>query len=150
MSERAENIFRADAVVAKTFVLVDKDDEERAKLTTTTDGEVGVNFYDSRGNARIVFAVSNEGNAIITLADNDQKERIRISSGVNGNAITIFDREQRTRLLLQLDPDADGAEIHMVDEAGNPQIILTQIGQDRDDPSPLIAVKDLSGRFREV
>lgn len=150
MPEYAENIIRADAVVAQNFVLVDKDDEERAKLTTTTDGEVGMNFYDAQGNARIILAVYNEGNAIITLADNDQKERIRISSGVNGNAITIFDREQRTRLLLQLDPEADGAEIHMVDETGNPQIILTQVGRDRDNPSPLIAVKDPSGPFREV
>lgn len=150
MSERAENIIRADAVVAQNFVLVDQDDEERAKLTTTTDGEVVMNFYDAQGNPRIVFAAYNEGNAMVSLVDNGQKERVRISSGVNGNAITIFDREQRTRLLLQLDSEADGAEIHMVDETGNPQIILTQIGRDQDNPSPLIVVKDPSGRFREV
>ncbi len=150
MSERAENIVRADAVVAQNFELVDKDGDTRAKLTTTTDKEVGFNMYDAQGNARIIFAAYNEGNAMITLADNDQQERIRISSGVNGTAITIFDREQRTRLLLQLDPEADGAEIHMVDETGNPQIILTQVGQDQDNPSPLIVVKDPDGRFREV
>lgn len=150
MSEQAKDVIRADAVVAQNFELVDKDGDTRAKITTTTDKDVGVNFYDRQGNPRIILAIQEEGNATISLADHEQKERIRISSGALGNAITIYDREQRTRLLLQLDPEADGAEIHMVDEAGTPQIILTQVGRDRDNPSPLITVKDPSGPFREV
>ena len=150
MTERAENVIRADAVVAQNFELVDKDGGTRAKLTTTTDKDVGVNFYDRQGNARIILAVQEEGNATISLADHNQKERIRISSGATRNAITIFDRMQRTRLLLQLDPEVDGPEIHMVDEIGNPQIILTQVGPDTDNPSPRVLVRDPDGRFREV
>ncbi len=116
--------------MAQNFTLVDRDGDERARLVTSTDNEVGANFYDAQGNARIVFAVYNEGNAIISLTDNDQKER--------------------TRLLLQLDPESNGPEVHMVDEAGSPEIVLTQVGGDRANPSPMILVREPDGRFREV
>jgi hypothetical protein len=150
VSERAENVIRADAVVAKNFELVDKDGDSRAKITTTTDKDVGLNFYDVQGNPRIVFAIQEEGNATISLIDHERKERIRVSSGAMGNAITIYDREERTRLLLQLDPEADGPEIHMVDESGSPEVVLTQVGRDRANPSPLILVREPDGLYREL
>jgi hypothetical protein len=151
MSEEAQEVIRADAVLAKRFDLVDKDGETRVTFGTTPDGQgVAANFYDAQGVPRIVFAVQEEGNATISLVDHEQKERIRISSGAMGNAITVYDRDERTRLLLQLEPDSEDPQIHFVDESGNPQILMTQIGRDPQHPSPLIAIREEDGTYRQV
>lgn len=148
MSEEAEKVIRADAVIAKRFDLVDKEGETRLTMGTTPDKDVGVNFFDAQGTPRIVFAVQEDGNATISLVDHERKERIRISSGAFGNAVTMFDRTEHTRLLLQLDNEADGAEIHMVDESGKPQIVMSQIGQDAEKPAPAMVFKDSEGTTR--
>ena len=143
MSDQAENVVRADAVEAKRFDLIDGDGETRMTLGTTPEGNaVAANFIDARGNGRIILAIQEDGNATISLLDQEQQERVRITSGVMGNAIVMYDREQNTRLLLQVDQETDGAEIHMVDAAGRPQIIISQVGRDKDDPAPDIFVRE--------
>lgn len=151
MSESSENIVNADAVVAKRIDLVDKDGKTRFTLGSAPNGEaVTASFVDAQGAGRILLAVQDAGNATISLTDANQRERVRVSSGAMGNAITLLDREQRTRLLLQLEPDTDGGEIHLVDETGAPQIVITQIGLDKANPSPLITIRDQDGNYREA
>ncbi len=103
--QKGENIIRADAVVARSFELVDRDGRRAAQLNTNTLGESTLAFFDEK-----------------------EVLRLRVGFSVRGlSGLTVFDAKKKPRLGLSVNA-ADGSAIHRTHE----QLASWPVNPDRD------------------
>ena len=152
-----------DSVVAREFVLVDRDDKPIAALKTTEDGSgAALAFFDQDGNNRvkigyhpdagpgvsvdradgslaITLLVLDDGNPGVTLVDKIGRQTLSLGFGDEGPAL-LLSRDDTVRIGLAL--SGRGPSINLMDTSGQ---ICVQISQTTSD-GPRLVVSDAAGQ----
>jgi hypothetical protein len=82
----------ADVVIAKSFVLVDGEERERARITSGSGEAVTVHLIDHLGHPRIALQVDDDGNPSICLWTENDAPAVSLSVNRDrGNGITVGD-----------------------------------------------------------
>jgi len=119
-------------------VLVFTDNKERPRifLKAAHDGEGAIAFFQKAGKGRSVF--SDRG---LWLVDKDGKERAELAMNDDEPRLALFDRERKTRALVELLESGD-PKLTLVDKYGTHRATLGLLkGQ------PVIAFLDGSGKL---
>ena len=116
--QKRENIIRADAVVAGSFELVNRDGSRAAQLNTNALGESMLSFFDEKGALRLRVGFSPRGMSGLVAFDAKKKAKL-------GLVVNSADEVPSIELMSG---SPIGTSIHMVINDTGPYLSIAKVG----------------------
>ena len=104
--------------------LVDAAGVTRAKIATDEDGAVRLSLHNTLGLPVIGLGVTNEGEAVIGILDDNRKTRFSVAVSGDLTELTISDKDGRVRVTLGVSKD-DEAVIRVTDKTTKGGVLLS-------------------------
>jgi hypothetical protein len=76
-----------------------------------SEGAPSLSLYDGRGKGRIQMKVARDGESVLAMTDDQEKERARLSVNGPGPGLTLWDDADRVRVVLTATKTASGLSL---------------------------------------